>query len=153
MDKGQDHPMLRLLKIYTKDLSFENPNAPQVFLKQDQKYKVDFNLELENRQIDEDHWEISILIYTEVVDADDEDLTLFIIELEHAGVFLVKNIPEEHMERVMAVDAPTMLFPFTRQLVSQTSVDGGFLPFLLEPINFMGFYEGARSKDKKETIQ
>ncbi len=146
MDKKQDHPMLRLLKIYTKDLSFENPNAPQVFLKQDQKYKIDFNLELNNKQIDDDHWEISILLYAEVMDAEDEDLVLFIIDLEHAGVFLVKNIPMEHMERVMAVDAPTMLFPFTRQLVSQTSVDGGFLPFLLEPINFMAFYESSKSQ-------
>jgi len=146
MDNQQDYPMLRLLKIYTKDLSFENPNAPEVFLEQEQKYKVDFNLELDNRQLDEDHWEISILLYAEVVDADDEDLVLFIIDLEHAGVFLVKNIPHEHMERVMAVDAPTMLFPFTRQLVSQTSVDGGFLPFLLDPINFMAFYEKSKSQ-------
>ena len=71
---------------------------------------------------------------------------MFIVEIEHAAVFLLRNIPEEHMNRVLAVDCPLMLFPFTRQVVSQLSLDGGFMPFLMEPINFVALYDNLQKQ-------
>ncbi len=144
-------PVFRMQKMYIKDLSFESPNAPGVFITQNQKPKIDFNLQLENKKLDDDHWEVTILCTAKVADENADNAVMFIVELEHAAVFLMKNIPEEHLQRVMAVDCPLMLFPFTRQVMSQVSVEGGFMPFLMEPINFPALYENAQQqKDQAE---
>jgi preprotein translocase subunit SecB len=141
-------PVFRMQKIYIKDLSLENPNAPQIFLPQGQEPKVDFNLQLGNKKIDDDHYEMTISITAKVLDQKADDTVMFVIELEHAAIFLLKNIPEEHIQRVLSVDCPLMLFPFTRQVASQLSVDGGFMPFLMEPINFVALYEKAQQQKK-----
>jgi preprotein translocase subunit SecB len=141
-------PEFRMQKMYIKDLSFENPNSPEIYLPSNSEPKVDVNLQLNNKKVSEDHWEVSIGITGKIISKGETEKVMFIIEIEHAAVFLLKNIPEEHMEMVLAVDCPTLLFPFTRQIVSQVSVDGGFVPFLMEPINFMGIYQN--SKKQKE---
>ena len=147
-NSSQNAPVFRMQKMYIKDLSFESPNAPDIFLVPDQERKVDFNLELKNRKVDDDHWEVALAITAKMLDRNADDKVIFIIELEHAGVFTLKNIPTEHVERVLAIDCPLMLFPFTRQVVSQVSVDGGFMPFLMEPINFIALYESAKQQQE-----
>ena len=144
----QDIPIFRMQKMYIKDLSFESPNAPKVFLAKNQDPRVDFNLQLKNNKLDEDHAEVSIAITAKILDKNNEDSVMFIIEIEHAAVFMMRNIPEEHHERVLAVDCPLMLFPFTRQIVCQLAVDGGFMPFLMEPINFIALYDNAQRTEK-----
>lgn len=148
----QEQPVFRLQKMYIKDLSFESPNSPQIFLSRNQEPKVDFNLQVNSKKMDDDHWEVVISITTKVMDKNANDTMMFIVEVEHAGVFLLKNIPAEHVQRVLAVDCPLMLFPYTRQIVSQVSVDGGFMPFLMEPINFIALYENAlhQQNDQKK---
>jgi len=146
----EEMPVFRMQKMYVKDLSFESPNAPGIFLARNQEPKVDFNLKLSNQKVDDDHFEVTINMTAKVLDKNADDTVMFIIEIEHAAVFLLKNIPAEHLERVMAVDCPLMLFPFTRQIVSQLSVDGGFMPFLMEPINFVALYENAQ-REKKDS--
>ncbi len=144
-------PIFRMQKMYTKDLSFENPNAPGVYLiQQKQEPAVEVNLQLNNKKIDDDHWEVLLQI-TAKISTKDDDKVMFILEIEHAGVFLLKNIPEEHIQMILGVDCPTLLFPFTRQIVSQVSTDGGFAPFLMEPVNFMALYQNAQKK--KEEVQ
>jgi preprotein translocase subunit SecB len=143
----QELPVFRMQKMYVKDLSFENPNAPQVFLPQEQEAKVDFNLRLGSRKVDDDHYEVSLSVTAKVLNQKADDAVMFVIELEHAAVFLLKNIQAEHLQRVLAVDCPLLLFPFTRQIVSQMAVDGGFMPFLMEPINFIALYERPQHKD------
>jgi preprotein translocase subunit SecB len=147
----QEIPVFRMQKMYIKDLSFENPNAPQIFLPQGQEPKVDFNLKLDNNKIDDEHYEVTISITAKILDQKADDTVMFVVELEHAAVFLLKNIPTEHIHRVLAIDCPLMLFPFTRQVASQLSVDGGFMPFLMDPINFVALYEKARSQ--KNTLR
>ena len=142
----QDTPVFRMQKMYIKDLSFENPNAPQVFLARNQEPKVDFNLQVNSKKIDEDHWEVSLAITSKMMDKNNDDQMMFVVEVEHAGIFMMKNIPDEHVQRVLAIDCPLMLFPFTRQIISQASVDGGFMPFLMEPINFIALYENAQQQ-------
>ena len=144
----QDTPIFRMQKMYIKDLSFESPNAPDIYLAQNPEPKVDFNLQLKSKKIDDDHREVSLAITAKIMDKKSDDTVMFVIEIEHAGVFLLKNIPEEHLERVLAIDCPLMLFPFTRQVVSQVSVDGGFMPFLMEPINFIALFENAKRESE-----
>ncbi|WP_136798569.1 protein-export chaperone SecB [Desulfosediminicola ganghwensis] len=144
-------PEFRMQKMFIKDLSFENPNAPEVYITQQKSEpKVELNLNLNHKKIDDDHFEVALQVYAKVSSKDD-DKALFILEIEHAGIFLVKNIPAEHVEMVLGVDCPTLLFPFTRQIVSQITVDGGFSPFLMEPVNFMALFQNAKAK--KEASQ
>ena len=143
---SQETPVFRMQKMFIKDLSFENPNAPQIFLARNQEPKVDFNLQVNSKKIDEDHWEVSLAITSKMLDKNADDQMMFIVEIEHAGIFMMKNIPAEHVQRVLAIDCPLMLFPFTRQIISQASVDGGFMPFLMEPINFIALYENAQQQ-------
>ncbi|TKB12082.1 protein-export chaperone SecB [Desulforhopalus sp. IMCC35007] len=140
-------PEFRMQKMYIKDLSFENPNAPEVFTTMKGDPAVEVNLQLNNKQINDDHWEISLQI-TAKVSAKEDAKVLFILEIEHAAVFMLKNIPQEHMKMLLGVDCPTLLFPFTRQVVSQVSIDGGFVPFLMEPVNFMALYQNAQKKQE-----
>ena len=78
----QDIPIFRMQKMFIKDLSFESPNAPKVFLARNQDPKVDFNLQLKNSKLDEDHAEVSIHITAKVLDKNNEDSVMFIIEIE-----------------------------------------------------------------------
>jgi preprotein translocase subunit SecB len=142
-------PEFRMQKMYIKDLSFENPNAPEIFtMQQKMEPAVDVNLKLNNRQLDGEHWEVSLQI-TAKVSSKDENKVLFILELEHAAVFMLRSIPAEHIQMLLGVDCPTLLFPFTRQIVSQVSTDGGYIPFLMEPVNFMALYQNAQKKKEE----
>ncbi len=143
---GDDSPIFRMQKMYIKDFSFENPNAPAVFQAPNQEPKVEVSLKLNNKKLDDDHYEVALQITAKILDKGNNDRTMFIMEIEHAAAFMMKNIPEEHQEMVLGVDCPTLLFPFTRQIVSQISVDGGFIPFLMEPINFMALYQNSKQE-------
>jgi len=143
-------PEFRMQKMYIKDFSFENPNSPEVFISPHKaEPNVELNLQINNRKLDGDHWEVALEISAKVTSKEDEPKVLFILEIEHAGVFLLKNIPEEHLAMVLGVDCPTLIFPFSRQLVSQVSVDGGFMPFLMEPINFMALFQNSQKEKTK----
>jgi preprotein translocase subunit SecB len=145
-----EKPEFRMQKMFIKDFSFENPNAPQVFITpQKSEPNVELNLQLNNKKLDDHHWEITLEISAKVTSKEDEPKVMFILEIEHAAVFMLKNIPEEHLPMVLGVDCPTLLFPFTRQLVSQMSVDGGFMPFQMEPINFMALFQNAKKEQGK----
>jgi len=143
----ENNPVFRMQKMYIKDFSFENPNAPGVFQAPNQEPKVEVNLKLSNKKLDDNHYEVALEITAKILDKGNNDRTMFILEIEHAAAFLMKNIPEEHQEMVLGVDCPTLLFPFTRQIVSQISVDGGFIPFLMEPINFMALYQNSKQQE------
>jgi preprotein translocase subunit SecB len=147
--EASSRPEFRMQKMYIKDLSYENPNAPEIFtMQQKMEPAVDVNLKLNNRQLDGEHWEVSLQI-TAKVSSKDENKVLFILEIEHAGVFMLRNIPDEHIQMLLGVDCPTLLFPFTRQIVSQVSTDGGYIPFLMDPVNFMALYQSAQKKKEE----
>jgi preprotein translocase subunit SecB len=142
-------PAFRLEKLYLKDFSFESPNAPEVFFLQNQEPKVEMNMKLTNKKIDDIHYEVCLEVAATITDTN-SDKTLLIVEVEHAGGFLLENIPEEHIEQVLHVDCPIILFPYTRQIISQASVDGGFMPFLMEPINFPALYQAKKQKNQEK---
>ena len=104
-------------------------------------------LKLTNKKLDENHWEACLEISATIKDTK-SDKVMFIVEIEHAGAFLLQNIPEEYLQQVLHVDCPTIIFPYTRQLVSQASVDGGFMPFLMEPMNFSGMYQSKMQQNQ-----
>ena len=142
-------PVFRLEKLYVKDLSFESPNAPETFFLPNAEPNAEMKLKLSNKKVDESHWEVCLEIEATVKDTK-SDKTMFIIEIEHAAAFFLQNIPEEHIQQVLNVDCPTILFPYTRQIASQASVDGGFMPFLMEPVNFMGMYQNKMQQQQEQ---
>ena len=144
---GTDTPVFSLQKIYVKDISFENPNAPEMFATPGSQPKIEMNLGLENRQVDGDHWEVSLKVSALARDSESEKI-MFEIEVEHSGLFFLQNIPEEHIEMLLGVDCPTIIFPYARQIVSQLTVDGGYMPLILEPVNFGAAFENSRQSQK-----
>jgi len=137
-----DQPVFSLQKLYVKDSSFENPNAPEVFTMPGNQPKIEINMGVENRQVDTEHWEVSLKV--SIISRDSEnDKLLFEIEVEQAAVFYLHHIDEEHIPGLLAVDCPTIIFPYTRQVISQMTLDGGFMPLLLEPVNFRGAFENS----------
>lgn len=143
-------PVFRLQKMYVKDLSFENPGAPEVFLEQGAEPKAEVQLKMENRKLEgADNYEVVMMITAKVTN-NKNGKTMFIVELEHAGVFLLQNIPEQHIPAVLGVECPALLFPYSRQIISQTTVDGGFMPFLMDPVNFLAMYENSRKQQQQQ---
>ncbi len=142
-------PVFRLEKLYIKDFSFENPNAPESFFIKNPEPNADMRIKLTNKKVDENHWEVCLEVAATVKDTK-SDKVMYIIEIEHAGAFLMQNIPEEYMQQVLHVDCPTIVFPYTRQIASQASVDGGFMPFLMEPMNFAAMFQGKMKQQQEQ---
>jgi len=136
----ENAPTFSIQKLYVKDISFENPNAPEMFATPTEQPQIEMNLGLVHRQIDENHWEVSLKVSAQARDTESDKL-LFEIEVEHAGLFYLNNIPEEHLAMLLGIDCPTVIFPYVRQIVSQLTVDGGYMPLLLEPVNFASAFE------------
>jgi preprotein translocase subunit SecB len=130
-------PSIRLQRMYVKDLSFENPGAPEAF-RGPIEPQIELRLGLARRQLETDLWEVALTINAT---ARAGEKTIFIVELEHAGLFEVRNISGEQLERLLMVECPALLLPFTRQIIHQATSDGGFPPLLVEPVNFHALFE------------
>jgi preprotein translocase subunit SecB len=134
---GEDtSPAIGLISQYVKDLSFENPNAPAVYQWQDPpQIDVQFNIAAEG--VGENLFEVTLKI--DVTSKADQG-TMFVIELKYAGLFGVRNVPEDQLQPFFLAEAPRILFPFARRVVADAVRDGGFAPLLLEPIDFHGLF-------------
>lgn len=138
LTNGEDNsPAIGLISQYVKDLSFENPNAPAVYQWQSApQMDVQFNIGAEG--VGENLFEVTLKID---VTSKGEQGTAFIVELKYAGLFGVRNVPEDQLQPFFLAEAPRILFPFARRVVADTVRDGGFPPLLLEPIDFHGLFQ------------
>lgn len=135
-DGNGDEPQAATLAQYIKDLSVESPSAPQVFQWQDQaSLDVSFNLNVE--RVSDEVNEVVIKIE---VKAQSQSGVHFLIDLSFAGLFGLRNFPEEAVAPFLLVEAPRLLFPFARQIVCESVQNMGFPPLLLEPIDFAAAY-------------
>ena len=127
-----DAPQAAAIAQYIKDLSVESPNSPQVFQWQGQpQVDVQFNINVD-RIADEVH-EVVLRIN---VSAKSDQGTHFLVDLSYAGLFGLRNFPDEALAPFMLVEAPQLIFPFARQVVAEAVQNTGFPPLLLEPIDF-----------------
>lgn len=130
---GQDNrPNAAVLLQYIKDLSVESPNSPQCFQWQVQP-QVDVQFSINVEKIADDVHEVVLKIN---VAARADQGVQFLVELSYAGLFGIRNFPDEAMAPFVLVEAPRLLFPFARQIVADAIQNAGFPPLLLEPIDF-----------------
>jgi preprotein translocase subunit SecB len=132
-----DAPAFAIEKIYVKDLSLENPGAPQSF-RLTEPPQVEIGLRTRGEKIEDDTYEC---VLTVTMTAKSADKTLFLIEASQAGIFTIKNIPAEHLQPVMAVNCPNVLFPYVRETIADAVTKAGFPPVHLAPINFEALYQ------------
>jgi preprotein translocase subunit SecB len=125
-----------LQKIYLKDMSFESPEAPQVFTR-DWAPEVEVQLQVAHQQLDELTWEVELQL---TATAKVEEQVVYLVEIKQAGVFTLQNIPEDHVGHLLGSYCPNLLFPFAREAVSDLVAKGGFPQLLLAPINFDALY-------------
>lgn len=133
---GSEGPQVAALAQYVKDLSVENPSAPQVYQWGEQpQLDVQFNINV-NKVADEVH-EVVLKIDAS---ARSGSGVHFVIDLSYGGIFALRNLPEEAIAPFLLVEAPRLLFPFARQVIAAATSDAGFPPLMLDPIDFAAIY-------------
>ncbi len=132
-----DVPQFRVLAQYIKDISFENPNAPDSLRPAEDQPTTDVGIDVQARRREGDEFEALIRLN---ITSRRGDQVSFILELEYAGIFIVKNVPDESLQPLLLIECPRMLFPFMRRVVADVTRDGGYAPLLLDPIDFAGLY-------------
>ena len=141
---SNEGPQAATLAQYIKDLSIENPNSPQVYQWQEQpRVDVQFNIDVA-RVSDEVH-EVTIKLE---VSARSDSGVQFLVELSYAGLFGLRNFPDEAMGPFLLVEAPRLLFPFARQIIAEATRNGGFPPLMLDPIDFAQMFQQKLAEDQ-----
>jgi preprotein translocase subunit SecB len=131
-----NQPVVQMIAQYVKDLSFENPNSPAVYQWQSQpQINVGFNIGAQ--PVGEGVHEVALKIE---VHATGDDKTAFRVELVYAGLFAIRNVPNEQVQPFLLAEAPRLLFPFARRVVADSVRDGNFPPLVLDPIDFGALY-------------
>lgn len=128
---------LSIEKIYVKDLSLENPGAPQSFQLAEPP-QIEIGLRTRGEQVAPDVYEC---VLTLTVTARANDKTVFLIEASQAGVFAIRGVPPNQLQPVLAIHCPTVLFPYARETVADATMRAGFPPVHLAPINFESLYQ------------
>ena len=135
-DEQQADRQFAIQRIYTKDISFESPNAPQVFISEwEPKINVDLSTEIQALSQDT----IQVVLTVNVV-AKHEEKTAFLVEVQQAGIYLAKGFSEEELGPLMGIGAPNALYPYAREVVSDLITRGSFPQFTLQPVNFEQMY-------------
>lgn len=153
LSSGEDanegkQPQISVLGQYVKDLSFENPRAPQSLRGPGNNPNVQVNFNVQAQTIDEDIYEVALTIEAS---AKTDDGSLYALELVYAGVFRLKDLPQQAMRPVLFIECPALLFPFVRRLVADLSREGGFPPLFLDPIDFAGLYRQRMMQEQAQT--
>lgn len=136
-------------KIYLKDLSLEIPNSPQVFAERESP-KIDISLRNEARALEAGVFEV---VLTSTVTAKVQDRTVFLVEAAQAGIFQLRNVPQEQVEAVLNVVCGNVLFPYLRETVANVVSRGGFPPFLMNHVSFEALYEQRLQQQQQQQQQ
>ena len=133
-DASQQMPSIQVAAQYIKDLSFENPSMGINI----QRPQIDFTVDLQARKMQETGpYEVVIKMR---VTAQQEERTLFLLEIAYGGIFVLDKVPEEVLQPFLLIECPRLLFPYMRRIVSDIVSDGGLPPLMIEPIDFAALY-------------
>jgi preprotein translocase subunit SecB len=144
----QQQAQFQLQKLYVKDVSFEVPNAPQVF-QQEGQTEVKLNLA---QKVDDLAEGVHEVVLTVTVTATADDKTAYLAEVQQAGIFAISGLPDQGRHAALNTLCPHTLFPYARRLITDLVAEGGFPPLVLQPINFDQIY-AQRMKEAQEQAQ
>lgn len=130
-------PVFAIEKIYIRDLSVEVPNAPEAFLEREPP-TVEVNIRSNSRAVQDGMFEV---VLTVTITAKVKDKTMFLVEAAQAGVFQIRNVPQQDMGSVLGIACPNTLFPYVRETISAVTSRAGFMPVVLAPMNFESIYQ------------
>ena len=133
-------PVFQLQRMYLKDLSLEQPNSPQILLEQQQP-QVDIQLAMGAEGVADGIFEVTV---TATVTTKIADRTLFLVEAKQAGIFEIRNLPDEQLQGIVGVVCPQMIYPYLRAIVSDVCTRAGFPPILLAEVNFQQMFEAQQ---------
>ena len=142
---SEQQPVFTIERIYLKDLSLEIPNAPQVFAEREPP-KIDISLHNEARALDAGLYQV---VLTATVTAKLKDKTAFLVEVAQAGVFQIRNVPQQELDAVLGVTCGNILFPYLRESISNTVTRAGFPPFWLNHLSFDALYQQQRQQQQQ----
>ena len=137
VSETKNAPMLSVLAQYTKDQSFENPNAPDSLRSGLSAPEIQINIEIGRQMLEGDNIEVTLMLKAE---AKRGDKIAFIAELEYAGLFAFAGVSAEEIQPLIMIECPRLLFPFSRQIMAEMTQNGGFPPIMLEPPDFAGMF-------------
>lgn len=132
-----DNPVFQIQRVYMKEASLEQPNSPAILLEQEQP-TVDIQLGVEAQQAADGLFEVCVAA---TVTTKIKDKTVFLVEVKQAGIFEIRNVPQEQMQAVMGIACPQIVYPYLRANVSDVITRAGFPPVHLAEINFQAMYE------------
>ncbi|MEY3271847.1 MAG: preprotein translocase SecB subunit [Pseudomonadota bacterium] len=139
---ADETPAFNIQRMYLKDLSLEQPNSPQILLEQGQP-QVDINLQMGAEQVADGVYEITV---TATVTAKIKDKTLFLVEAKQAGIFEIRNVPQDQLQGIVSIVCPQMVYPYLRAIVSDVCTRAGFPPILLTEVNFQAMFEAQQQQ-------
>jgi preprotein translocase subunit SecB len=136
----QQEPIFQIQRVYLKDLSLEQPNSPEILVEQGQP-NVDINLGIEIAQVTEGIYEVSV---TATVTTKLAERTLFLIEAKEAGIFEIRNIPDDQIQPILGIACPGIVYPYLRAIVADVVTRAGFPPVHLAEVNFQAMFEAQQ---------
>ncbi len=134
----QGLPQLRVMAQYTKDFSFENPNAPRSLSQTQTPPTINVQINVGAGQIAETDYEVTLKLEGK---AESVGTVLFAFDLTFAGLFHIENLPQEALHPALMIECPRLLFPFAREIIATAVRNGGFAPLLLDPVDFVSLYQ------------
>ena len=142
-------PVFNIQRVYLKEVSLEQPNSPAILLEQEQP-AVDIQLGVEAAPVADGIFEVSV---TATVHTKINDKTVFLVEAKQAGIFEVRNVPEDQMGQIMGIACPQIVYPYLRGNVADLIQRGGFPPVHLSEINFQAMYEQQQLAQAQATAE
>lgn len=142
MAEQDQTPVFQIQRVYLKDLSLEQPNSPQILLEQEQP-QVEINLGIEAQPVADGIFEVAVIatVHTKI-----KDKTLFLVEAKEAGIFEIRNIPEEQVNPIIGIACPQIVYPYLRAVVADAITRAGFPPVHLAEVNFQAMYEAQQAQ-------
>lgn len=138
----QQKPQFGIQRIYTRDVSFESPNAPSIF-QQEWKPQIKLDLNTQSRELNEGVYEITLTV---TVEAKVGDNTAFLVEVQQAGIFNLGGFTADARDQMLGAYCPSLLFPYAREAVDSAVTKGSFPALMLAPVNFDVLYQQSRQK-------
>lgn len=138
----QQDPVFQIQRVYLKEASIEQPNSPAILLEQEQP-SVDIQLGVEANQAADGVFEICV---TATVQTKIKDKTVFLVEVKQAGIFEIRNLPQDQLGPIMGIACPQIVYPYLRGNVADLIQRGGFPPVHLAEINFQAMYEQQQAQ-------